>query len=406
MRIASTQQLQLSASYQRESRTEEHEMLTASFGGEGEPAVQISYQRHRLDETREGAALAASVGAAAEREWDPDALARMAKQARQLGAQQAQAAAGQRTAPALPGLPAAGATASATATADEPAKPQDRDALEVALLVAVVEELTGRKLGLPQIAELELADPAAAAATPVLAAPPSPAAAAPADAPTAPAPFSLSYQYSYSYSESEQSSYSASARFSTEDGRDIALNLSFSMSRSYSASEQITLRAGTALKDPLVLSFSGTAGLSAGSFGFDIDADGSTDQIHGLDANSAFLALDLNGNRSIDDGRELFGALSGDGFADLAAYDGDANGFIDENDQIFSALRLWQSDAQGVQNLRSLKDAGIGAIALASIGTPFDLHAGGELAGKVRASGFYLNENGSAGALQQVDLVA
>ncbi len=38
----------------------------------------------------------------------------------------------------------------------------------------------------------------------------------------------------------------------------------------------------------------------------------------------------------INDGSELFGTSSGDGFKDLATYDEDENGWIDENDSIFS----------------------------------------------------------------------
>lgn len=45
------------------------------------------------------------------------------------------------------------------------------------------------------------------------------------------------------------------------------------------------------------------------------------------------LSLDQNGNGEIDNGTELFGTKSGDGFADLARYDLDYNGWIDETTQ-------------------------------------------------------------------------
>lgn len=56
-------------------------------------------------------------------------------------------------------------------------------------------------------------------------------------------------------------------------------------------------------------------------FYFDLDADGTADRISMLKSGSGFLALDKNGNGKIDDGSELFGTQSGDGFADLEEYD-------------------------------------------------------------------------------------
>ena len=40
---------------------------------------------------------------------------------------------------------------------------------------------------------------------------------------------------------------------------------------------------------------------------------------------SGYLALDKNGDGTINDGSELFGTRNGDGFADLAQYDEDGN---------------------------------------------------------------------------------
>jgi hypothetical protein len=41
----------------------------------------------------------------------------------------------------------------------------------------------------------------------------------------------------------------------------------------------------------------------------------------------------------IDSGSELFGPATGSGFGELAALDGDGNGWIDENDDAFARLR-------------------------------------------------------------------
>lgn len=84
----------------------------------------------------------------------------------------------------------------------------------------------------------------------------------------------------------------------------------------------------------------------------DLDADGMEDQISFVLPGSGFLALDLNGDGRINDGRELFGPETGDGFAELARYDEDGNQWIDENDPVFERLRIWTKDAEGRDVLR------------------------------------------------------
>ena len=44
-----------------------------------------------------------------------------------------------------------------------------------------------------------------------------------------------------------------------------------------------------------------------------------------METGNAFLSLDKNSDGIINDGSELFGAASGNGFADLAKYDEDGN---------------------------------------------------------------------------------
>ena len=61
--------------------------------------------------------------------------------------------------------------------------------------------------------------------------------------------------------------------------------------------------------------------------------------------------MDRNGDGKINDGSELFGTKSGDGFKDLASYDADGNGWIDENDAIFSQLKIWTKDEDGKDKL-------------------------------------------------------
>lgn len=207
--------------------------------------------------------------------------------------------------------------------------------------------------------------------------------------------------------ESEQTHFSASGMIRTSDGREIEFHLDFELNRTWHEESNLSLRAGDGQrKDPLVLNFNGPAAqLSSRRFAFDLDADGQTEALPLLEQGSGFLALDINGDGHINDGRELFGALTGDGFADLASHDEDGNGWIDENDAIFEQLRLWSPAADGAGTLTRLEEHGIGALALSRLATPFELRsASNESLGALRTSGLYLNEDGSAGTLQQIDL--
>lgn len=208
--------------------------------------------------------------------------------------------------------------------------------------------------------------------------------------------------------EVEVTRFNAEGVVKTSDGREISFKLSLEMSREFYQETNVSIREGDGVrKDPLVINFAGTAAqLTDQKFKFDLDSDGMTEQVSFVGAGSGFLALDKNGNGVIDDGSELFGTQSGNGFADLAAYDSDGNQWIDENDAVYSKLRVWSKDADGKDQLSTLAQRNVGALYLGNVATPFDLKNGtNDLQGQVRSSGVYLNEDGSAGTLQQVDLV-
>src|SRR5690606_24701452 len=101
--------------------------------------------------------------------------------------------------------------------------------------------------------------------------------------------------------------------------------------------------------------------------------DGSDDAIPLPIGGRGMLAFDRNANGRIDDGSELFGPTTGDGFAELAALDSDGNGWIDEADAHFADLRLWQPDANGAGSLKTLTATGVGALSVARVATPFAL---------------------------------
>ncbi len=210
------------------------------------------------------------------------------------------------------------------------------------------------------------------------------------------------------YEEKESMSFYSSGTVVTEDGRKIEIDLEAMMSRTFTQYTQVDIDFGAAqLMDPLVISLDGgPVGVSDQKFLFDIDCDGEMDNISLLAKGCGFLALDRNGDGKINDGSELFGTKSGNGFADLAVFDMDGNGWIDEKDEIFNRLRIWTKDESGNDKLVALGVAGIGAIYLGSTSTQFSLNSKDDNTTNavVRSSGIYLKENGTAGMVQQVDL--
>jgi hypothetical protein len=217
----------------------------------------------------------------------------------------------------------------------------------------------------------------------------------------------LIYDYYESHHEYEATEFSANGGIVTEDGDEIDFSIDLHMSREFFREESINIRAGEALKDPLVVNFSGTAAeLTQTKLSFDIDNDGNENQVSFLKPGSGFLALDKNDDHKINNGSELFGPESGNGFQDLAAYDSDGNGWIDENDSIYDKLRIWTKDQNGKDILFGLGEKGVGAIYLGSVATLFSMKSSdNELLGQVKSTGVFIGENGSAGTVQQIDLV-
>ena len=220
--------------------------------------------------------------------------------------------------------------------------------------------------------------------------------------------FGLIYEQREVLEETERTQFAAAGTVRTTDGREIRFTLQLDMQRSYREESSVSLRLGDAVAvDPLVINFDGTAAqLQDQRFAFDLNGDGETENVPLLAGNRGYLALDTNQNALIDNGLELFGPGTGNGFAELARHDSDGNGWIDEADPVYQQLRVWTPSADGAGRLQTLAELGVGAVqTAASAATPFALRtADNTPLGAVRSTSIYLRENGSAGTVQQIDL--
>ena len=298
------------------------------------------------------------------------------------------------------GMSAAQAAAVAPQAVDDAADAAEHDP-HLSLLLAVVEMLTGHKIRLMHLSDMQ------ADASPVEIHAPDSTSPQTAQAPKR-AGFGIEYDRHEVRDESEQTSFQAEGKVRTADGKEIDFKLTLDMSRQFHQEYDVSIRAGDGIKkDPLVINFDGNAAqLQSRRFEFDLDGDGTAEKVPLLAGNSGYLALDRNNNGKIDSGMELFGARSGNGFAELAQYDSDGNGWIDDNDSVFRKIQVWTPDSENQGTLSSLADHSVGALYLGQVETPFALKDGANnTLGAVRASGVYLAENGSVGSLQQIDVV-
>jgi len=224
------------------------------------------------------------------------------------------------------------------------------------------------------------------------------------DAATEQPGFGLTYDYSKTFIDEESMMFSATGSVRLASGETIDFSTELMMHREFRSTASMHLQIGDPI-DPLAINFSGgSIELNDDEhFSFDLDNDGKQEKLAHLGANSAFLALDRNGDGIINNGSELFGPQSGQGFDELAAFDGDGNGWIDEADSVYEQLRFWdpQSDAFATMQERS-----VGAIYLDSVESPFMMvDQEHEAQALVRASSIYLSESGMSGIIQQVDLL-
>lgn len=286
-----------------------------------------------------------------------------------------------------------------TATADNPLSGED---FRLLLEILILEKLWGQRIRTCDADDFSTCEGEAARAPTV------PSGDAPVQAPALPS-FSVTFTQSETTVTAESTSFQARGAVTTADGRQISFQTALEMARVEVSHTRVEVRIGNApTTDPLILNLDGSpAALSEDTFAVDLDEDGTAEDVRWTEVGHGYLVLDRDGDGAITRGSELFGPTSGDGFVELAREDADANGWIDEADPVFARLRILGRDASGTTTLQSLQDAGVGAIGLSRVATPFTLRdAAGEDAGLVRTTGVFLEEDGGVGTVQQVDFLA
>ncbi len=130
---------------------------------------------------------------------------------------------------------------------------------------------------------------------------------------------------------------------------------------------------------PLVLDLNHNQTLSTPLFHsltyFDMDGDGFKEKTAWAENGDGLLAIDLNKDGIINNGSELFGNFSNlkdgtrakDAFEALVQYDENADGVIDKNDSVYSELKIWKDNGDGITQtgeLINLNEAGVNSVAL------------------------------------------
>ncbi len=211
---------------------------------------------------------------------------------------------------------------------------------------------------------------------------------------------SITIETKEEYYKKQTVDFSTSLEIQTPD-KNYIMNLEVAFSKELYEAHNMELQFGNPnLKDPLVINYSEDSNpfdnLSTLRFEFDLNNDGENELIPLLKKGSGFLAYDRNDNGEIDNGHELFGPKTDDGFQELAQYDHDNNNWIDENDAIFDKLKVWQINENGDNNLVSLVDLNIGAIYLESVESGFEYQNKIDKVDAVqRANGIYVKNDGS-----------
>lgn len=150
-------------------------------------------------------------------------------------------------------------------------------------------------------------------------------------------------------------------------------------------------------KDPLVLDLDGDGveGIGIGAATFDTDGDGIRENLSWIAPDDGLLVRDRNQNGLIDNINELYGSAVENGFDALAREDANRDGYINNEDAVWSSLQVWKDlDSDGITDegeLLSMGQAGIASISLTHTAVNLPIGAGNVIESK----GSYTTETGA-----------
>ena len=134
-------------------------------------------------------------------------------------------------------------------------------------------------------------------------------------------------------------------------------------------------------RSPIILDLDGngvtTRTIALGTY-FDLDGNRFAEATGWADANDGILVVDRNGDGQIDSGSELFGnftelgsgGTAAHGFEALVDMDANRDGVVDDQDALFSDLRIWQ-DANSDGVAQEGEVVALGLAGVASLSTDF-----------------------------------
>jgi hypothetical protein len=202
------------------------------------------------------------------------------------------------------------------------------------------------------------------------------------------------------------------------DNKKVNLNYQLNLKASYSSIHSIETTAA-ALKDPVVIQFgTRSIGYITDYTKFDINNDNKQNDLPIFSGDVGYLIFDKNNNHHVDNGGELFGPTTNNGFSELAQLDSNNNGFFDNQDDKYSQIYIWQpkqtkpnsnEQSPNKQNLVSLSQAGIKAISLNAITTQFNFRDQskdnkGEINARLTQTSFAISENNKTLGVHQIDV--
>ena len=219
--------------------------------------------------------------------------------------------------------------------------------------------------------------------------------------------WSLEYKSQETYYESQQMTFNAGGIVNTADGREINFSLDLLMAREFMTANNISLKAGGVAGQNFIVDFEGPASeLASTEFQFGLEPDEDRETVSYLSLGGGLLSMDFDNDGTINALSEVIGTETGNGFAELSAYDLDGNGWIDENDTVFDQLQILSQDTNGNDVATGLRENNVGAIYLSSVHSPYELkNDENVLLGQIEESGVYLGEDGTPGTVQQLSML-